>query len=256
MNSTLPRGSPSDIARVLDSFGTVPPILILLHIDPRWYAPNTLCAVILSCLDQEERARAQSYSPRRRVPFVLGRVALRQVLARLTLAPLDDVRIKVSSSGKPYLSSPGSAWSFGLAHSGARIAIALSRDAEIGVDLERIDSDHPLVQRAGDGVVTRNERLFLKSVRPSIFSRAVLHIWTKKEAIFKCGALADAFVPRNIDTQIARLGSTCLDLLVDGYAVSICGRLEGHCPIIEYVLDPATEFHPIKAPGPTNVAAK
>jgi hypothetical protein len=64
------------------------------------------------------------------------REALRQVLARYLGQEPGGVELSVGEHGKPRL--PGEELHFNLSHSGALALIAVCRDCEVGVDVERL----------------------------------------------------------------------------------------------------------------------
>lgn len=135
-------------------------------------------------LRREERLRCDRY--RRdadRQSFLIGRALLRQALGEyLGVAP-SSVDLVEAASGKPFRIGGDAPW-FNLAHSRGTIALALSGNGRIGVDVE-----HALPARASLHAAATHfapvERAALDACavehRPLLFFR----LWTLKEAYLK-----------------------------------------------------------------------
>jgi 4'-phosphopantetheinyl transferase len=107
--------------------------------------------------DERERA-ARIRRPRARRRWVSSRWALRGVLARYLERDPVEVELSFGARGKPMLRAPDEALRFNLSHSRGRALIAVCREREVGVDVERLGQ------------------------RPEEFYAA----WTRHEAIAKC----------------------------------------------------------------------
>jgi 4'-phosphopantetheinyl transferase len=82
-----------------------------------------------------EAARAARFrTPEQQRRYLRSHAALRAVLARETDSRLD---FAVSEHGKPYLAAAPDL-KFNLAHSGEKALVAVAREVEIGVDVERL----------------------------------------------------------------------------------------------------------------------
>jgi 4'-phosphopantetheinyl transferase len=92
----------------------------------------------LTLLSPGEMDRASRFlRPEPRRSFVAGRAALRRLLgARLGISP-QQLPIRLTKSGKPYL--PECPIHFSLSHSGDIVLCALSLASPVGVDIERIN---------------------------------------------------------------------------------------------------------------------
>jgi 4'-phosphopantetheinyl transferase len=88
-------------------------------------------------LDTAERTRAQRFAfPHLRTRFVAAHVFVRQVLGEyLNIAP-ECVRYTYTAQGKPRLSNGGKV-RFNLSHSADLVAVAIARNREIGIDIEK-----------------------------------------------------------------------------------------------------------------------
>ena len=94
-------------------------------------------------LSADERARADAittWAARRQ--FVVARGFLRFLLAQHIGGSADAIVLGLAAGGKPYLDLPESkAIQFNVSHTESAVAIALSADCEIGVDIERVRTD-------------------------------------------------------------------------------------------------------------------
>lgn len=92
-----------------------------------------------------------------------ARWALRGVLSRYLDEDPAAIELRLGERGKPMLADPDAALHFNLSHSGELALIAVCRDREVGVDVQRMR------RRRG-------------RERPAEFYAE----WTKREAIAKC----------------------------------------------------------------------
>lgn len=134
------------------------------------------CRLPMVWLDERERRRLAEYrqaADRRRhhAAHTLKRWAIGGCLAR----PPQDLVFDIDPGGKPRL-DPHSLF-FNLSHSGGWVALALSRDGEVGVDVE-----------LGEGLSDEQSWPPIRhSDDPELSSRvALLAAWTLKEAAAKC----------------------------------------------------------------------
>jgi phosphopantetheinyl transferase len=91
-----------------------------------------------------------------------ARSALRGVLSRYLDEDPEAIELRSGERGKPMLADPDPRLRFNLSHSGGLVLIAVCRDREVGVDVQRM-------RRRG------RER------PPEFYAE-----WTKREAIAKC----------------------------------------------------------------------
>ena len=132
--------------------------------------------------DERERA-ARFYFDRDRRRFVAARAALRETIAvELRMSPA-DVRFELGRFGKPQLGT-GARLRFNLSHADAHAVIALTSDAEIGVDLERV-RDLDDLDRLATTVFSARERAELEALPPAVRLRGFFAGWTRKEAYIK-----------------------------------------------------------------------
>ena len=158
--------------------------LILAGI-PREYQPDT--AEIAMALDDAEQERYQ----RMRVPLlrrrlVYGRFMLRRTLTRLTgdqIAP-ESWQFTHTRLGKPLLdlSAGLPPFHFSIAYTGRYIALAVSVNNRIGIDLETVpEQESPEISVA----LSQAEKIMLAHSAKRDRIRKTIQIWTIKEAYSK-----------------------------------------------------------------------
>jgi 4'-phosphopantetheinyl transferase len=147
-------------------------------------AGEDTCAQLLPRLTPADQARAARFLLLKdRVAFCVGRALVRKLLSQLAPEPPGGWRLTQNAFGKPALvPAPGVPdIRFNISHAAGVVAIALSLDREIGVDVE--SSDHPVdcldIARSQFSFVEVEllESLSAKDRRDAFFA-----IWTLKEA--------------------------------------------------------------------------
>ena len=132
------------------------------------------------------------------------RASLRRILARETgLAPADLV-IWESNHEKPRLVlSPGAPKVFfNVSHSADYAVIAVSRDAEVGVDIEQIRAGQPF-QGLARRFYSPGENGWLESIAPERQAEAFCRIWSVKEAVLKCAGLGLSVPTQKVEVVFA-----------------------------------------------------
>ncbi len=152
-----------------------------------WYVDLDVSADILNCfrqwLSRDELAKAKRFrSDLHQARYIVGRAALRRVVAdRLGCSPA-AIRFSYGRNGKPTLEGGRGHIEFNLAHSGGDAVIALAGCAAIGVDIE-LFRPIPDVESLARLVFSDAERRELE-LAPDPVS-AFLNGWTRKEAYVK-----------------------------------------------------------------------
>ncbi len=149
--------------------------------------PTTRVAALEPLLDADERARAERFHfDRHRLRYIVGRATLRSILgAEIGIAPA-EVRLVVTSHGRPLLDpSHGHELRFNLAHSeGIAVLGVTTSGAEIGVDVEVIRpgfADDEIAER----FFSPPEVTTLRALAPNAQEAAFFRCWTRKEAYLK-----------------------------------------------------------------------
>jgi 4'-phosphopantetheinyl transferase len=138
-------------------------------------------------LSADERQKADRFfMPADRDRCVLGRGALRLILARCVATTADQLRFEYNGFGKPHLAggSGEPALQFNLSHSGEFILIAVTIGRAIGVDVEWM---RPLseVAEISERFFSARERSMLASLPAEQQHSAFFTCWTRKEAFIK-----------------------------------------------------------------------
>ena len=148
-------------------------------------SPETI-AGFYATLSRDERDRSARFRfARDRERFIAARGALRARLGRHVGTRPGAIRFAYNAFGKPALAPEfGGRLKFNLSHSGDRALLAITTDAEIGVDLEHIrpDVDYGEIARS---VFPAAEVDQLDGVPAHLYPLAFLRCWTRKEAYLK-----------------------------------------------------------------------
>lgn len=158
--------------------------------------------VVLHGLDPDERARAARFRfEADRDAYVLSHALWRAVL-QACLGPrpgsAGPVRLARHSSGQPWL--PGHPeWATSLSRSGPFAAVAVAHARWIGVDLERFPPRRPLEELVV-AIATPAEREAIRQHTGSDRERALLRLWSGKEAVLKAWGTGLTLEPARVDT--------------------------------------------------------
>ncbi len=154
-------------------------------------------------LSEDEVRRAGAFRfERDRRRYRVGRGALRRLLARYTGGDPAELVIEADAFGKPRLRDAGGAVRFNLAHSGERVLYAVSADRELGVDLEAV-AHEPRLPECAATITTADERRRIDSLDPAARSRALLRLWTAKEAFLKAIGTGLQIAPDRIEVPVS-----------------------------------------------------
>jgi 4'-phosphopantetheinyl transferase len=172
--------------RLLDDTGRVHVWVVSLD------APEATAAV----LSEEERVRAARFvSEALRQRYVAAHAALRGILSAYVGEEPAELRLTRLPGGKPRLGS--GRLSFNLAHSGGLALVAVTEDADIGVDVERV---RPLdIARVGGFVCADAETARLEALDADSALRAFFRLWTAKEALLKARGTGISVRPSTLD---------------------------------------------------------
>jgi len=139
------------------------------------------------CLDVRDRERAARFRfPEDRARFVLGRGLLRKCLGRYLQRTPEAIELAYTDRGRPILPQDKTI-QFSISHTHDLVAIALTSNACVGIDLEYVQPhwDFPdLAKRIFSEEDLRAFQALPGHEAPAAFFRA----WTRKEAYLKaCG---------------------------------------------------------------------
>jgi 4'-phosphopantetheinyl transferase len=133
--------------------------------------------------DEQGRARALHFV-RHRTFFIIARGLLRAVLGWHLGQSAKDVKIAYGPRGKPSLSDTPPQLHFNLAHSQDHVLYAVSKDRELGVDLELV-RELPDAEAIAAQFFANDECTELFSLPRGQRTQAFFNCWTRKEAYLK-----------------------------------------------------------------------
>lgn len=153
-----------------------------------WWAPVDVAHPgLIAWLDAGERARLERIrGPADRRRFLVGHALARAVLGAVTGRSPAAVRLAVRCPrcGGPHGKPQADGARFSLSHSGARAAVAVTRDVEVGVDVEHLHAprDDDLLAAT---VLSPGERAAVAALPAARRRSGLLRCWTRKEAALK-----------------------------------------------------------------------
>ena len=145
-------------------------------------------ALLLS--EDEQRRAARFHFDRDRDHWVTAHGLLRVILGRYLASSPAALQFGRGPFGKPKLI--GEALHFNLSHTGGQALLAVARQCEVGVDIERLRSDFSPDELASH-VFSSMEQADLFSLTPAERHHAFLTLWTGKEAYTKARGLGLSF---------------------------------------------------------------
>ncbi|MEU0427995.1 4'-phosphopantetheinyl transferase superfamily protein [Streptomyces canus] len=146
--------------------------------------PATVAALsrILSEPEAERGDRCRFENDRRR--FIVAHGALRLILAGCLDVPPEELRLERGRHGKPWLAG-SSDLGFSLSHSGEHALVAVSRQREVGVDVDRLRPGLPVQSFAERFFPASDARFVAAAAGPTERAERFLRLWTRKEAVVK-----------------------------------------------------------------------
>ncbi|HYW71085.1 MAG TPA: 4'-phosphopantetheinyl transferase superfamily protein [Pyrinomonadaceae bacterium] len=137
------------------------------------------------CLDDRTRADRFKFESDRR-KFCAARASLRLILSRYLQVKPGRLPLEAGEFGKPFIADRKLAQgiNFNLSHSHQLALIAISRNREVGVDVEFMRSDF-VTDEVASHFFSRAEVEEFRAVAPNLRTRAFFNCWTRKEAYIK-----------------------------------------------------------------------
>jgi 4'-phosphopantetheinyl transferase len=143
----------------------------------------------------------------KKAEFCVGRVLLKQILGNyLGIEPL-MIHFQKNQFGKLYLDESfqypqGRRIKFNLAHSAKMVAMAVTLENEIGLDVEKVG--RPILDIA-KRYFTPGEQEYISGFPPELQNEAAYRIWTRKEAYLKAKGVGLSMPLESFDvTRLAR----------------------------------------------------
>ena len=137
----------------------------------------------------EEKNRYNRYqSQRQREHFLFGRVLLKTILSKYIGCAPADLKFDIDTRGKPFVSSDNTlSLTFNLSHSGNRVVFAVSKNQDLGVDLELIKKERAILKIA-ERYFSTSETRELRNLPKASQVKRFYELWTLKESVLKaCG---------------------------------------------------------------------
>jgi 4'-phosphopantetheinyl transferase len=132
-------------------------------------------------LSDDERERADRYLVEHaRLEYLTGRLLVRTTLSRYAPVAPENWRFDVNEHGCPTV--PG--LHFNLSHSGGLAVLIVSKEHEVGVDVEPLSRGGECLEVA-ESVFSPRELAGLFALEPALRPRRALDLWTLKEAYIK-----------------------------------------------------------------------
>lgn len=197
-------------------------------------------------LTADEQARAAAIrSSLDRKYFIAARGALRDILSRYVHRAPADIDLFYGLYGKPRLgpSCPTSRIHFNVSHAQSLGLLAVTRNGEVGIDVERIRpcGDFEMIAQR---FFSPPEIQVLWAVPPTLREHAFLAIWTRKEAFTKALGVGlqmewtsfDVSRAPDQSVQTTNLGATRWSIYPFLPALGYMGALayEGSCPLLKF----------------------
>jgi 4'-phosphopantetheinyl transferase len=132
--------------------------------------------------DELERA-SRFYFEKHRRHFLVGRAFLRDVIARYLYEKPENLRFVYGAYGKPSLACEQTV-RFNMSHSHEVALLAVTRDVEVGVDVEHVRADFA-TEDIARRYFSRAEVNAFNLLPPEEQVAAFFRCWTRKEAYIK-----------------------------------------------------------------------
>src|SRR5258706_3318452 len=155
-------------------------------------------------LSPDERARAERFRfDKDRNQFIESRAALRLLLSQYLNVSPTGLTFSKAAHGKPALANgqSNSGLRFNLSRRDGLALVAVTRDREIGIDVELIQADLPLFEIANVSF-SENELAILQSLPESQQAAGFYNCWTRKEAYVKARGEGFSFPLKEFDVSL------------------------------------------------------
>lgn len=155
-------------------------------------------------LSPDERARSERFRfDKDRIQFIESRAALRLILSQYLNVSPTSLTFAKAAHGKPALASgqSNSGLRFNLSRRDGLALVAITRDREIGIDVELIQPDLPFFEIANVSF-SENELAELKSLPEAQQAAGFYNCWTRKEAYVKARGEGFSFPLKQFDVSL------------------------------------------------------
>ena len=158
-------------------------------------------ATLYSSLDVEESQRAARFHfDLDRLFFVASHGMLRSILGGYLGADPASIEFRRGPRGKPELA--GRELCFNLSHAGNRAVVAVARQRQVGVDVERVRPAFAWLEIV-ERFFSPGEVAALRALKPGEQTDAFFRCWTRKEAYLKARGDGIALGLKSFDVSLA-----------------------------------------------------
>ncbi len=179
-------------------------------------------------LSEDELARAKRFHKEEdRNRFIKARGSVRLLLGFYLATAPEDLVFVYGPRGKPFIASPASVLTFNLSHTGNMALLGISREAAIGIDLERVREKpnlHAIAHRVFNTAIAQE----LAPLEGAALAESFFRHWTEYEARMK--AIGNGIFSNHNPTRDAELQSTHF-IPEEGYLAAVV--MEGEPPPFE-----------------------
>jgi 4'-phosphopantetheinyl transferase len=135
--------------------------------------------------DRPELRAGEANVWRAKLETVPAELTLRLVLATYLGEGPGEIELTAGEHGKPRLAEDPPRLAFNLSHSADLALVAVARDREVGVDVERIKPERDLVALA-ERVLAPEQAAAVREAAEPERARLFYELWTRHEARLKC----------------------------------------------------------------------
>jgi 4'-phosphopantetheinyl transferase len=136
------------------------------------------------CLDAHDRERAERYRfAGDRARYVLGRALVRNILGHYLGQRPEMIALAYTERGRPYFPADET-MRFSLTHTRDLVAVALTAEAEVGIDIEYAERKLKLNDLA-ERILSAEDFGAFQALPESEKVAAFFRVWTRKEAYLK-----------------------------------------------------------------------
>ena len=180
----------------------LPGELHVWRLDLDWLEGQNQSRLGLLSADELQRANRFIFQQHRE-RFVAARAALRCILAGYLQIDASTLRFGYASHGKPYIPLPDNPHDlrFNLSHSGGVALLALAVGIEVGVDIERIQTDFLYLEIAQQ-FFTAVEYAALSATDSVQQCETFFKYWTHKEAFIKATGVGLSLPPQQLEVSL------------------------------------------------------
>jgi 4'-phosphopantetheinyl transferase len=200
-------------------------------------------------LSTDEQVRAERYAfADDRDRFVAARGALREILASYVGCTPEGIAFRYGARGKPALAGDvgrARGLRFNLTHSHALAMIAVTREGEVGIDVEHVRAvadAEAIVRRE----FSRAEQQEFSTVPPGDRARAFLNAWVRKEAVLKATGEGLARPLSDVEVTLSPVNAPRLLALAADPTASSRWSLVAASPASDYVAALAVEARGVR----------